>query len=83
LTNSELVGEARETPVTVIKRNTATFTATRIRVREIRGGFFPDAITEGIAGGEFSIALQSRHNVLRGPTENAGSSRPQLVQFAI
>jgi hypothetical protein len=77
------VGVTTETPVTAIKRNTAMFTATRIMVREIAAGSFSDGITEGIAGLEFSIALQSWHNVLSGPMEKAGSSRPQLVQFAI
>jgi hypothetical protein len=46
-------------------------------------GFFSEGTTVEIAGGEFSIALQSRHNVLSGPMEKAGNSRPQLVQFAI
>jgi hypothetical protein len=51
-----LVGDMNDAPVNVIKTKTATLIPTRIFVSEISEDRLPGATTEGIGGGEFSVA---------------------------
>jgi len=46
----------KDAPVNVIKTKTATLIPTRIFVREMAEGPLSEGMTEGMGGGEFSLA---------------------------
>jgi hypothetical protein len=46
----------KDAPVSVIKTKTATLIPTRIFVREMAEDLLAEGMTEGWAGGEFSLA---------------------------
>jgi hypothetical protein len=73
----------KDTPVNVINTKTAALIPIRIVVKDMAEGRCSDGTTDGMGGAEFSVAWHSRQKVLSGPVENAGNSRPQLMQFAI